>query len=214
MADLRISQLPELITPATSDVIPIVNSGSTKKVTLQNLPVSTFVSSNSATWFDPINSFGPVTLLRFAAASFSNSGYDPVTKAGFFAATGSAGNTELGSASLANFYWFNPSSLLTQTTPFAKTYKITMVVRVTSSFNDSVHCRLKRITSGGSSIVSGLEDFGGGVGGAERIYFSTSNDIAIDNTQAYYNAEFAAYGPSGGSNGATIQDVVLIFYVS
>lgn len=37
MADLKISQLPSTITPSLSDLLPIVNQGSTKKLTLQEL---------------------------------------------------------------------------------------------------------------------------------------------------------------------------------
>lgn len=54
MADQSISQLTELTAPLTTDVLPIVNSGETKKVTLQtinnNLPITTFVASESASW--------------------------------------------------------------------------------------------------------------------------------------------------------------------
>jgi len=54
MADLTITQLNELTTPLITDVLPIVNTNETKKVTLQsinnNLPITSFVSSNSASW--------------------------------------------------------------------------------------------------------------------------------------------------------------------
>jgi hypothetical protein len=54
MADSRISQLPELTSPLASDVFPIVNSNETKKITLQtinnNLPITSFVSSESGSW--------------------------------------------------------------------------------------------------------------------------------------------------------------------
>ena len=54
MADLKISQLTEVATPITSDILPIVNSSETKKVTLTNLsnvlPITTFVRSASGNW--------------------------------------------------------------------------------------------------------------------------------------------------------------------
>ena len=54
MADRKISQLLEISQPANNDVLPIVNSGTTKKVTYanltNNLPIATFVQANSASW--------------------------------------------------------------------------------------------------------------------------------------------------------------------
>ena len=54
MADLRISQLTELTTGGTTDLLPIVNSNETKKISLANLnsslPITTFVSSTSSIW--------------------------------------------------------------------------------------------------------------------------------------------------------------------
>lgn len=54
MTDQSISQLTELTTPLTTDVLPIVNSGETKKISLQtinnNLPITTFVASQSSSW--------------------------------------------------------------------------------------------------------------------------------------------------------------------
>lgn len=56
MADLKISQLPEITTLTTSDIFPVVNSGLTQKVTVQNvndsLPLTTFVQGASAGWED------------------------------------------------------------------------------------------------------------------------------------------------------------------
>ena len=40
MADQKISQLSELTNPNPNDVIPIVNGGSTKKITVANLAVA------------------------------------------------------------------------------------------------------------------------------------------------------------------------------
>jgi len=39
MADTKISALPEVTTPAGTDVLPIVSAGVTKKITVQNLAV-------------------------------------------------------------------------------------------------------------------------------------------------------------------------------
>jgi hypothetical protein len=54
MADLKISQLPEVVSPITGDILPIVNSSETKKVTIANLnnslPIDTFTRSASANW--------------------------------------------------------------------------------------------------------------------------------------------------------------------
>ena len=40
MADQKISQLNEVTSPNSSDVLPIVNNGETKKITVANLAVA------------------------------------------------------------------------------------------------------------------------------------------------------------------------------
>ena len=54
MADSTISQLNEVTSPLTTDILPIVNSGETKKISLSsinnNLPITSFVQSNSSSW--------------------------------------------------------------------------------------------------------------------------------------------------------------------
>jgi hypothetical protein len=60
MADLKISQLTQVITPTVDDILPIVNSAETKRVTFGNfnssLPITSFVSSNSALWSRSLDS--------------------------------------------------------------------------------------------------------------------------------------------------------------
>lgn len=54
MADLKISQLPEVIVPDISDILPIVDAGLTKRVSINNLsnnlPITTFVRGASSGW--------------------------------------------------------------------------------------------------------------------------------------------------------------------
>ena len=54
MADLKISQLPSVTLLDTSDVLPVVDAGLTKQVTVQNLsrslPLHTFVQGASSLW--------------------------------------------------------------------------------------------------------------------------------------------------------------------
>jgi len=54
MADLKISQLPETTNPIGTDILPIVNSNATRKVTINNinnaLPLTTFVRQASGSW--------------------------------------------------------------------------------------------------------------------------------------------------------------------
>jgi hypothetical protein len=67
MADSKISNLPNLVTPLVSDVLPIVNSGVAKKVSVQNLgnvistpqgaSAYTTVNANSASWVSPAAAF-------------------------------------------------------------------------------------------------------------------------------------------------------------
>src|SRR6476619_2003151 len=58
MADTKISALSAVTAPATTDVVPIVNSGTTKKVTIANL-----VANSS-----------PATLIIGAGAAITSSG--------------------------------------------------------------------------------------------------------------------------------------------
>ncbi len=53
MADVKISALSAVTAPSSSDVIPIVNSGATKKVALSNLPAA--ILSSSAFFWDNTN---------------------------------------------------------------------------------------------------------------------------------------------------------------
>lgn len=54
MADQKISQLPETLTPLDNSILAIVDLGQSKKVTyanlVKNLPITTFVEANSAAW--------------------------------------------------------------------------------------------------------------------------------------------------------------------
>lgn len=54
MADLKISQLPEATSLTTSDILPAVNGGLTKRVSVANLnnslPLTTFVQGASGLW--------------------------------------------------------------------------------------------------------------------------------------------------------------------
>lgn len=54
MADLKISQLPEISVLANTDTLPVVNSGTTSRATVNtisnSLPLTTFVRANSANW--------------------------------------------------------------------------------------------------------------------------------------------------------------------
>lgn len=55
MADQKISQLTEVTTPSNSDVLPIVNSGETKKVTLQNLLATNQLFAETGSYFSTTN---------------------------------------------------------------------------------------------------------------------------------------------------------------
>jgi hypothetical protein len=146
---------------------------------------------------------------------FQDSGYvsgNPST--GFFSLGTLFGNTVFGTADTLSFnniryFWFNPEVLLNHST--SMTYRITMIVRVTSAFNDGVHCRLWRRLSDNSpsTIVPGLQDFGGGVGSTDRRYIASSDPLPIDGNFYSFRPEFAAFN---GGNGATIQDVSLLIH--
>ena len=61
MADRRISGLVEVVTPNTVDTLPIVNSGITKKVQLDNLVKVSNYSTFKINSLDPVTSPDPAT---------------------------------------------------------------------------------------------------------------------------------------------------------
>jgi hypothetical protein len=101
-------------------------------------------------------------------------------------------------------------------------YRITMYVRVSGAFNDGVHCQLRINQSGVSNSLNNLilpsefgnlRQFGGGnSGNTDRIYYETSNTLSAADQWIQYVPCFGAYGPTGGNNGAYIQDVSLFFF--
>ena len=112
------------------------------------------------------------------------------------------------------------------------TINITMYVRVTDGFGDFVHCQLRRYNvSTGITWIDGtttadpygngpdsgvsqyLTDFGGGSNSGvgpdgNRIMFATAVNIPAPDAEFLYIPYFSAYN---SGNGATIQDVELIF---
>ena len=61
MADRRISELAQVITPNTVDILPIVNSGITKMVQLDNLVKVSKYSTFKINSLDPVTSPDPAT---------------------------------------------------------------------------------------------------------------------------------------------------------
>lgn len=77
MADSKISSLPEVTTPSSSDVLPIVNGGATKKVTVQNLGGA--ISSAGASAYSTVNANSANWGIVPAAAFFSTQGGAVIT---------------------------------------------------------------------------------------------------------------------------------------
>jgi hypothetical protein len=167
---------------------------------------------NKPTRFPPsTGGWGPLILNRFRGGSFSSSNYAPngQTPSGMFSFS-PVGNTVEGWG--FDGTWpriFNPVKVL----GVGVDYVITAYVRVTDSFNDGVHCQLRSFDGTSASIVSGLGDFGGGAGATDRIHFATSNTLSSSDTFYSFAFYFGAYGNNNNSNGATIQDTVLVFRV-
>jgi hypothetical protein len=61
MADLKISELPELVIPLNIDVIPIASENTTKKITVDNL-IQAFVKATSADWANINNLSLPIEI--------------------------------------------------------------------------------------------------------------------------------------------------------
>lgn len=138
---------------------------------------------------------GPGQLLQFSGTLFQNSGYVPGV--GQFSTPSAFGFFPVQNA---NFI-FNPADLFGLT----NTYRIRVVARVDSAFNDGLHCMLRQVVVGGvESGIPGLLDFGSGVA---QIYQAVSDLITISTTNwVWLRPYFAAYN---GGNGATLQDVTV-----
>ena len=74
MADQKISQLTEVTSPSATDVLPVVNASTTKKLQLANIPVSTAtqtaldgkIEKYDESTYD-INAFAAVTQAEYDA---------------------------------------------------------------------------------------------------------------------------------------------------
>jgi len=154
--------------------------------------------------------WGPLVINRFRNFYFASSGYAPngQTPQGMFPLTPTSGNVLEGW--LLGFPFpriFNPNQFLGP----GVGYYITAYVRVSGSFNDGIHCQIRSYDGTGVSIVSGLGDFGGLAGAADRIHFATSSLLLATDTFYSYALYCGAYD-TNNSNGAVIQDTVLTFH--
>ena len=159
----------------------------------------------------PSGAWGPLVINRFRNFSFASSNYAPngQNPQGMFPLTPTSGNVLEGwSLGFPFPRLFNPNKFL----GVGVAYYITAYVRVSGSFNDGVHCQIRSYDGTGVSIVSGLGDFGGSAGDANRIHFATSNELIATDTFYSYGLYCGAYGNGGNSNGAVIQDTVLTFH--
>lgn len=155
--------------------------------------------------------WGPLILNRFRGLYFASSNYAPNAQnpTGMFSLGTPVGNVAEGWG--LDGTWpriFNPAKMIGN----GAGYFITAYVRVTGSFNDGIHCQIRAFNGVTTSIVSGLGDFGGGTGAADRILFATSNQQTATDTWMSFALFCGAYGNNNNSNGATIQDTVLTFY--
>jgi hypothetical protein len=155
--------------------------------------------------------WGPLVLNRFRGLYFASSNYSPngQNPSGVFSLGTPVGNVAEGWG--FDGTWpriFNPAKML----GIGAGYFITAYVRVTNSFNDGIHCQIRAFNGVTTNIVSGLGDFGGGSGAADRVLFATSNQQIASDTWMSFALFCGAYGNNNNSNGATIQDAVLTFY--
>jgi hypothetical protein len=141
--------------------------------------------------------YGPTPILTGYNTVFQNSTYLPgITEA--TASPAAFGFYAVGTT----YFTVNPADIFGGTNI---PYRIRVVVRTTSAFNDGIHCLLRRVVIGtGESSIPGLIDFGGG--GAFQIYSARSNALNTAAAWEYYRIYFAAYN---NGNGATPQDVTI-----
>jgi hypothetical protein len=141
--------------------------------------------------------YGPSDILVNHNAIFQNSGYSP-------------GITSTSTPSSFGFYSVGfPRFVINIADIFGGTgrsYRIRAVVRATGTFNDGLHCLIRRQVIGGAEAsVPGLIDFGGG---SFEIYSALSSVLTTDSVWAYYTIYFAAYT---GGNGGVPQSVTVTF---
>jgi hypothetical protein len=147
---------------------------------------------------------GPLILKRFSGTLYQNSGYAPGNPPSGMFSFIPPGNTLEGFDPI-NVRLINPYLIFGQNS----VYTISAYVRASGVFNDGLHCQLRQHNGTTETIISGLQDFGGGAGAANRIYLSTSSSLtATTNTYLGYIPYFAAYN---GGNGGTVEDVIITF---
>jgi hypothetical protein len=213
MADLKISQLPDVTSLITSDIFPVVNGGLTKKVSVQglngSLPITTFVQSASASWGAGL-----------IAAQFSFAGpYTP--GAGNDNLTNNADNfirwnTQIYNTDINTFELINPGT--TTARVHIKSAGYYMIIAQPQYFdlynNMSMTVKLfsSATISGGMSYVTRL---------ASRWYVGTANPPGqtIDSTTVFYVSlpgyytvalEPTANSPYPSEGGATSSRFTLI----
>lgn len=221
-----------IVTIGTASVVTQISSGN-------GIIVTPAGGTGAVTVASRVNrgTFGPVALNRGRGAIFANSGYNPNyfanARDNFFPLT-PPGNTAMlfrvggGNGSTAG-NWpgpINPAQLFG-----TGTMNISMYVRVTDGFGDFVHCQLRKyhpstgtlnwvyqnVSDSMSPFPNGflgdpLADFGGGsnsgTADGNRIMFATATNVPCHDDFVLYIPYFSAYN---SGNGATIQDVELIF---
>jgi hypothetical protein len=147
---------------------------------------------------------GPLILKRFSGTLYQNSGYAPGNPPSGMFSFIPPGNTLEGFDPI-NVRLINPYLIFGQNS----VYTISAYVRASGVFNDGLHCQLRQHNGTTETIISGLQDFGGGAGAANRIYLSTSSSLtATTNTYLGYIPYFAAYN---GGNGGTVEDAIITF---
>ena len=103
MADKKISQFDETLTPTLTAFLPLVEGSANQRVTVQTIidKASTFVNANSASWVEPARNFDLVDSSSYcgvAVAGSSNSASAwKITKV-TFANDGSVASTEVASS--------------------------------------------------------------------------------------------------------------------
>jgi hypothetical protein len=167
------------------------------------------------TWRVPAGAFGPIVLNRFRNLTFTSSNYAPGVSTsstpssfGFFTLSPNGNTLEGWTVGGGTPRLFNPAQFFGE----SSTYRIFAAVRTTGWFNDGLHCMIRSWNGVSEQTIAGLQDFGGGVGSADRIVWATSDILLSDDTWFSFSAYFGAYGNSNNSNGAVIQDVILTFY--
>jgi hypothetical protein len=187
MADRTISNLVEVVTPATNDVIPIVNAATTKKVRLDNLVKSSSFSNFSIRNLSDLDTSTPSN--KYIPVQSSDSTLGRVSVQSLYPVTSSSSNINLN---------FNNSTRILQASivpgSFTTNLFSTQVVQTTAIADGAIT----------EAKIDPNAKIGGATGGGTDRAFYVNDQNVNFNFEVPVGKNAMSAGPITIQNGATV----------